>query len=110
MDLHPHTRPNRHLLPAGWDRLLRGSDHQSSTRGGRRPGRGLIGTVGKTMSNWGASKNSRGSSRARSGGVRDLTPPSSRRREAAQAELRQAVAGREHDLIGVILIAVGMVL
>ena len=76
------------------------------------------------MSTWGSSKNSRGrdsgkrssrassSSRSRSpgGSTRDLTPPSTRRRNGAQDELRQAIAGREHDLIGVVLICVGALL
>jgi DNA segregation ATPase FtsK/SpoIIIE, S-DNA-T family len=39
-----------------------------------------------------------------------MTPPSTRRRAAAQQELRQVVAGREHDLAGVVLICVGAVL
>jgi S-DNA-T family DNA segregation ATPase FtsK/SpoIIIE len=44
------------------------------------------------------------------GGVRDLTPPGTRRRDIAQAELRQAVAGREHDFVGVVLIGAGLLL
>jgi S-DNA-T family DNA segregation ATPase FtsK/SpoIIIE len=40
--------------------------------------------------------------------VRDLTPPGTRRRDAAQGELRAAVAGREHELAGVVLIGVGV--
>jgi S-DNA-T family DNA segregation ATPase FtsK/SpoIIIE len=40
-----------------------------------------------------------------------MTPPSTRRRAGgAQEELRQVVAGREHDLAGVVLICVGAVL
>jgi S-DNA-T family DNA segregation ATPase FtsK/SpoIIIE len=81
------------------------------------------------MSTWG-SKNSRGrepgrSNSARStsrsatssgnrrpapGGTRDLTPPSTKRRNSTHDELRKAVEGREHDLIGVVLICVGAVL
>jgi DNA segregation ATPase FtsK/SpoIIIE, S-DNA-T family len=77
---------------------------------------------------WGQSKKSRGPASSRSsgasksgshssrpnsagrGGVRDATPPGTRRRDAAQSELREAVAGREHDFVGVVLIGVGVVL
>ncbi len=85
------------------------------------------------MNTWGASKKPRGtgsgragkpssartrssasparssSSRA-SGGVRDATPPGSRRRDQAQAELRQAVAGREHEFIGLVLVGAGILI
>ncbi|HZB39775.1 MAG TPA: DNA translocase FtsK 4TM domain-containing protein [Ilumatobacter sp.] len=43
-------------------------------------------------------------------GTRDLTPPNTRRRDATPTELRNAVAGKEHDLVGVVLIGVGAVL
>jgi len=87
------------------------------------------------MNTWGASKKSRGSgraggsssarsrsggsrsssrssggSKARSGGVRDATPPSTKRRSSAQGELRQAVEGREHEFVGVVLIGLGVVI
>ncbi|NNE11930.1 MAG: DUF87 domain-containing protein [Ilumatobacter sp.] len=78
------------------------------------------------MSTWGPSKKSRastsgrkrssGASSSRSasrsrGGVRDATPPStSRRGSQTQAELRQAVDGREHEFAGVALIIVGVLL
>jgi len=42
--------------------------------------------------------------------VRDATPAGTKRRDAAQTELRQAVAGREHEFIGVVLIGVGLLL
>ncbi len=42
--------------------------------------------------------------------MRDLTPPGTRRRDLAQTELRQAVAGREHDFVGVVLIGAGLLL
>ena len=48
-------------------------------------------------------------SRARAG-VRDATPPETRRRDVAQSELRQAVAGREHEFIGIVLIGLGVLL
>jgi S-DNA-T family DNA segregation ATPase FtsK/SpoIIIE len=51
--------------------------------------------------------------RARStqrGGVRDATPPGTRRRDTAQTELRVAVAGREHEFIGIVLIGVGVLI
>ena len=79
---------------------------------------------------WGAPKKSRGPSSGRTskpaasragsssrGGVRDATPPGTRRREPGrqsqtarqptQRELRQAVAGREHEFVGIALIVVG---
>ncbi len=79
------------------------------------------------MNTWGSSKKSRAQSSARQGGsgraapkskssssqrggVRDLTPPATRRRDTAQAELRHAVSGREHDLAGIIMIGIGVVL
>jgi S-DNA-T family DNA segregation ATPase FtsK/SpoIIIE len=83
------------------------------------------------MSTWGAGKKPRGSGRsgraggasrpARSpraqGGVRDTTAPvarrpgsGNRRRDQASAELRQAVEGREHEFVGVVLIGVGLLL
>jgi DNA segregation ATPase FtsK/SpoIIIE, S-DNA-T family len=83
------------------------------------------------MSTWGASKKPRGSGRsssssgrssartsgstrspgsARAGGVRDATPPGSRRGTQAQAELRQAVEGREHEFVGVVLLGMGLLL
>ncbi len=83
------------------------------------------------MSTWGSSKKSRtsgasrkgaarsgsarsgsqrsGSSRSK-GGVRDATPPGTRRRDVAQAELKHAVDGREHEFIGVALIVAGVLL
>ena len=78
------------------------------------------------MSTWGSSKKSRASGPSRKGnarsgasrpassrskgGVRDATPPGTRRRDVAQAELRQAVDGREHEFIGFALIVVGVLL
>jgi S-DNA-T family DNA segregation ATPase FtsK/SpoIIIE len=78
------------------------------------------------MNTWGAPKKPRGQSPARPGragatapggsrsgsrgGVRDATPPGTKRRDAAQTELRQAVAGREHEFIGVVLIGVGVLI
>ena len=50
------------------------------------------------------------SSKNRGGATRDLTPPSTRRRDNTPTELRSAVAGKEHDLTGVVLIGVGAVL
>jgi DNA segregation ATPase FtsK/SpoIIIE, S-DNA-T family len=45
------------------------------------------------------------------GAVRDATPPpGSRRRNIAQADLRHAVEGREHEFVGIICIGVGVVL
>ncbi len=50
--------------------------------------------------------------RAATGSVDDLTPPdgSISRRGQAQAELRDAVGGREHEFVGLALIAVGALL
>jgi S-DNA-T family DNA segregation ATPase FtsK/SpoIIIE len=79
------------------------------------------------MNTWGPSKKPRAQTSARSGGsgratskpksaggrssaTRDLTPPSTRRRDTTPTELRRAVAGKEHDLIGVVLIGIGAVL
>ncbi len=88
------------------------------------------------MSTWGASKkrsaSKRGSSTSKngstrgatsrnsgskastkaSGAVRDATPPegSGSRRDQAQAELRQAVGGREHEFIGLGLIGLAVLL
>ncbi len=85
------------------------------------------------MSTWGASKKPRGQTSgqtrggqrpqvrgpksgpastqrakaATGGAVRDLTPPGMRRRDTAQTELRQAVAGREHEFAGIAMIVVG---
>ena len=42
--------------------------------------------------------------------MRDATPPGTRRRDVAQAELKQAVDGREHEFIGIALILVGVLL
>ncbi len=73
------------------------------------------------MSTWGPSKRRSGkratkvSGRAAgspSGGVRDATPPDvpRSRRDRAEAELREAVDGREHEFIGLGLIGVGALL
>ncbi len=83
------------------------------------------------MNTWGTSKKPRGSTSSRSGrsssgssrsssgsrsnsGVRDATPPGSgsgrRRRDRAQADLRDAVDGREHEFVGLVLIGVGVLL
>src|SRR5262245_4078298 len=84
------------------------------------------------MNTWGPSKKPRAQSSTRTGGsgraapksgssqsrsasskpgsTRDLTPPSTRRRDSTPAELRRAVAGKEHDLVGVVLIGIGVVL
>ena len=73
------------------------------------------------MSTWGPSKRRSGkratkvSGRATgspSGGVRDATPPDvpRSRRDRAEAELREAVDGREHEFIGLGLIGVGALL
>ncbi len=95
-----------------------------------------LGTVGQLMSTWGPSKKSRasaskkqasrtssGSSRTGSsrtngshatgsarGGVKDATPPGTRRGARAHADLREAVGGREHEFIGFALIVVGVLL
>ncbi|MFW2333461.1 DNA translocase FtsK 4TM domain-containing protein [Ilumatobacter sp.] len=42
--------------------------------------------------------------------MRDATPPGTRRRDVAQAELKHAVDGREHEFIGIALIVVGALL
>ncbi len=42
--------------------------------------------------------------------MRDATPPGTRRRSQAQADLKQAVDGREHEFIGFALIVVGVLL
>ncbi|MFP5488688.1 MAG: DNA translocase FtsK 4TM domain-containing protein, partial [Acidimicrobiia bacterium] len=52
---------------------------------------------------------SRGGSGSRSG-VRDATPPGNRRGAQAQAELREAVEGREHEFVGVVLLGAGVLL
>src|SRR5690606_36763673 len=54
-----------------------------------------------------------GSSRASGssrGGVRNATPPGNRRSAHAQAELRQAVQGRGHEFVGVVLLGLGVLL
>ncbi len=50
-----------------------------------------------------------GPTRPRSG-VSDATPPGNRRRNQAQAELRQAVSGREHEFIGIVLVGAGVLI
>ncbi|MDJ0770160.1 MAG: DNA translocase FtsK 4TM domain-containing protein [Ilumatobacter sp.] len=88
------------------------------------------------MSTWGASKKPRGKGSPRAGArpkgsVRDQTPPKGsrgssarggaprsgtpargqpRRRDQASAELRQAVEGREHEFIGLVLLGLGVLL
>src|SRR5688572_27121033 len=59
-----------------------------------------------------AKQSSKPSSKSASqrGSTRALTPPSTRRRDSTPTELRTAVAGKEHDLVGVVLIGVGAVL
>ena len=69
----------------------------SSSSSGRSSGRGSGSTA-------------RGSGSGRSGGVRDATPPGSRRSANAQAELRQAVEGREHEFVGIVLLGAGLLL
>lgn len=44
------------------------------------------------------------------GGSRDATPAGNRRRDQAQAELREAVDGREHEFAGIIVLLIGVVL
>lgn len=52
------------------------------------------------------------SKRSKAGSVDDLTPPegSSSRRDQAQAELRDAVGGREHEFVGLGLIGLAILL
>lgn len=67
----------------------------------------------KKKSSAGPSRSSRGPSRSgssRQGGVKDATPPSTRRGGQAQADLKQAVDGREHEFIGIALLVVGVLL
>jgi S-DNA-T family DNA segregation ATPase FtsK/SpoIIIE len=49
-------------------------------------------------------------SRSRAGGVRDLTPPGTKRRDGTPTELRRAVAGQEHEYIGIALIGIGVLI
>lgn len=68
-------------------------------------------TAKKSSSN--SSRSSSGVSRSgtsRQGGVKDATPPSTRRRGQAQADLKLAVDGREHEFIGFALLVVGVLL
>jgi S-DNA-T family DNA segregation ATPase FtsK/SpoIIIE len=58
----------------------------------------------------GSAGRSTGGSSSRGSSTRDLTPPSTRRRDSTHAELRHAVSGKEHDLVGVVLIGVAVVL
>lgn len=53
---------------------------------------------------------SRTAASGRSGAVRDLTPPGTRRGAQTQAELREAVEGREHEFVGIVLLGVGLLL
>jgi S-DNA-T family DNA segregation ATPase FtsK/SpoIIIE len=71
------------------------------------------------MSTWGASKKSRAQppqrgrtapARRSPGGVRDATPPKGSRSTDNSSELRAAVIEREHEFVGIVLIAVGVVL
>ncbi len=50
------------------------------------------------------------SSKKASGAVRDATPPELTRRGRAEAELRDAVDGREHEFVGLGLIGIGVLL
>ena len=66
-----------------------------------------------TGSSRSSSRTSAGSSRSgssRQGGVKDATPPGTRRRGQAQVDLKQAVHGREHEFIGFALLVVGVLL
>src|SRR6478752_7970735 len=62
----------------------------------------------QTMNTWGPSKKPRAPTGKSA--TRDLTPPGTRRRDSSSAQLRGAVAGKEHDLVGVVMIGVGVVL
>ena len=69
-----------------------------------QPPRSRSSQTGRTSS--GAGRSSSGS-RARSGATGS---PAGGRRDRAQADLRQAVEGREHEFIGLVLVGVGVLL
>jgi S-DNA-T family DNA segregation ATPase FtsK/SpoIIIE len=73
----------------------------SSSRASSRSGTSRSGTSRSGTSRSGTS---------RSGGVKDATPPGTRRRGQAQTELKQAVDGRGHEFIGFALLVVGVLL
>ncbi|MEO6652723.1 MAG: DNA translocase FtsK 4TM domain-containing protein [Ilumatobacteraceae bacterium] len=57
-----------------------------------------------------SARSSSRSGSARTGGVKDATPPGTRRGSQAHADLRHAVDGREHELIGFAMIVAGVLL
>jgi S-DNA-T family DNA segregation ATPase FtsK/SpoIIIE len=85
------------------------SSGRSSSSSGRSSGRAPSSGSSRSAPGRGAGA-SRSSGAARSGGVRDATPPASRRSSQAQSELRQAVEGREHEFIGIVLLGLGLLL
>jgi DNA segregation ATPase FtsK/SpoIIIE, S-DNA-T family len=76
---------------------------RSSSSSGRSSGRG---SASGSPRGSGTSR----SAASRSGGVRDATPPGSRRSSQTQAELRHAVEGREHEFVGIVLLGLGLLL
>ena len=84
-----------------------------STWGPSKKSRASTPKKSSTGSSRSSSRSSAGSSRSgssRQGGVKDATPPGTRRRGQAQADLKQAVHGREHEFIGFALLVVGVLL
>ena len=75
-----------------------------------KPAAGQTGSGKSGSSKTGSSKT--GSSKASSGVVRDATPPDQQasRRTRANAEMREAVAGREHEFLGLGLIGAAVLL
>lgn len=83
----------------------------------RQPGRSSGRSAGRSTGSpprgapkGGAPKGGAPKAGAPRGGVRDATPPGNRKTTQTQAELRQAVEGREHEFIGVVLLGFGVLL
>ncbi len=80
------------------------SSRSSSSRSSRSTG----GASSRASSGRGGSTG-RQPSKAGKGGVRDATPPGSRRQQA-HSELREAVDGRQHEFIGIALCGAGVLI
>jgi S-DNA-T family DNA segregation ATPase FtsK/SpoIIIE len=77
----------------------------------KKPARPAAGRSTASRSTPRSAGNARTGSGSSRGSVRDATPPSTpRRRDQVAEELREAVDGRRHDLAGIVLVIVGVLL